>query len=166
MQELVHKILTERGPDPRHGRKLHGGAIAARASRPYPAHRPISRCGVVSYSNESKVKLLGVNPADIERYGAVSEQVARQMAEGARRAADADHAPTGIAGPTGGSAENPSARSGSPSARPSARSPCSNNAEPTAGRSTTAPGPLPSACCATASTENRGSDEILTPRTE
>ena len=50
-----------------------------------------------------------VDPADIARYGAVSEQVARQMAEGVRRAAGADYgmATTGIAGPSGGSAEKP-----------------------------------------------------------
>ena len=85
-----------------------GGAIAARFTA-IPGASAYFRCGVVSYSNESKEKLLGVNPADIERYGAVSEQVARQMAEGARRAADADYAvaTTGIAGPTGGSAEKP-----------------------------------------------------------
>ena len=144
MQELVHKILTERGLTLATAESCTGGAIAARFTA-IPGASAYFRCGVVSYSNESKVKLLGVNPADIERYGAVSEQVARQMAEGARRAADADYAvaTTGIAGPTGGSAEkNPSARSGSPSARPSARSPCSNNAEPTAGRSSTAPAPF------------------------
>ena len=66
-------------------------------------------CGVVSYSNESKAELLDVDPADIARYGAVSEQVARQMAEGVRRTAGADYgvATTGIVGPSGGSAEKP-----------------------------------------------------------
>ena len=67
------------------------------------------RCGVVSYSNEAKIGLLGVDPAALERFGAVSEQVARQMAEGVRRAADSDYAvaTTGIAGPAGGSAGKP-----------------------------------------------------------
>ena len=108
MQELVHKILTERGLTLATAESCTGGAIAARFTA-IPGASAYFRCGVVSYSNESKVKLLGVNPADIERYGAVSEQVARQMAEGARRAADADYAvaTTGIAGPTGGSAEKP-----------------------------------------------------------
>ena len=102
MQELVHKILTERGLTLATAESCTGGAIAARFTA-IPGASAYFRCGVVSYSNESKVKLLGVNPADIERYGAVSEQVARQMAEGARRAADADYAvaTTGIAGPTG-----------------------------------------------------------------
>ena len=108
MQELVHKILTERGLTLATAESCTGGAIAARFTA-IPGASAYFRCGVVSYSNESKVKLLGVNPADIERYGSVSEQVARQMAEGARRAADADYAvaTTGIAGPTGGSAEKP-----------------------------------------------------------
>ena len=62
-----------------------------------------------AYSIESIYNLLGVDPVTIASRGAVSEEVARQMAEGARRAADADYAvaTTGIAGPTGGSAEKP-----------------------------------------------------------
>ena len=58
---------------------------------------------------ESKAEILGVDPQDIERYGAVSEQVALQMADGVRRIAHADYAiaTTGIAGPTGGTAEKP-----------------------------------------------------------
>lgn len=65
--------------------------------------------GVVSYSNEAKVELLGVDAALIDRHGAVSEQVARAMAEGALARFDADTAVgiTGIAGPGGGSAEKP-----------------------------------------------------------
>jgi nicotinamide-nucleotide amidase len=63
----------------------------------------------VAYANEIKSEVLGVNPEDIERYGAVSEPVARQMAEGVRRLSGADYAiaTTGIAGPSGGSAEKP-----------------------------------------------------------
>lgn len=65
--------------------------------------------GVVSYSNASKRDILGVSQESIDRYGAVSEQVAREMAEGVRRIAGADYAiaTTGIAGPTGGSEEKP-----------------------------------------------------------
>ena len=65
--------------------------------------------GVVSYSNEAKVELLGVDAALIDEHGAVSEQVARAMAEGALARFDADTAVgiTGIAGPGGGSAEKP-----------------------------------------------------------
>jgi nicotinamide-nucleotide amidase len=65
--------------------------------------------GVVSYSNEAKAQLLGVDPALIEAHGAVSEPVAEAMAAGAlkRFAADTAVAITGIAGPGGGTPEKP-----------------------------------------------------------
>jgi nicotinamide-nucleotide amidase len=65
--------------------------------------------GVVAYSNDAKVELLGVDPALIERHGAVSEPVADAMAEGALARFDADTAVsvTGIAGPDGGTEEKP-----------------------------------------------------------
>ena len=63
----------------------------------------------MSYSNESKQDILGVNGADIAEYGAVSETVAIQMAEGVKRITGSDYAiaTTGIAGPTGGSEQKP-----------------------------------------------------------
>ncbi len=65
--------------------------------------------GVVSYSNEAKQELLGVPAAVIARFGAVSEQVAAAMAEGAliRSHADCAVAVSGIAGPSGGSPDKP-----------------------------------------------------------
>ena len=65
--------------------------------------------GVVSYSNDAKVALLGVDAALIDEHGAVSEPVARAMAEGALARFDADTAVgiTGIAGPGGGTSEKP-----------------------------------------------------------
>jgi nicotinamide-nucleotide amidase len=65
--------------------------------------------GFVTYSNEAKAEMLGVPMPMIEQYGAVSEQVAREMAEGALRKSRANVAVsvTGIAGPGGGSAEKP-----------------------------------------------------------
>lgn len=65
--------------------------------------------GVVSYANEIKEKLLGVRHKTLEKYGAVSEQTAAEMAAGAVRALGADFsvAVTGIAGPDGGSEEKP-----------------------------------------------------------
>lgn len=65
--------------------------------------------GVVSYSNEAKEKLLGVPHELLTAHGAVSEPVARAMAEGARGVFGSDYAigVTGIAGPTGGTAEKP-----------------------------------------------------------
>ena len=65
--------------------------------------------GIVSYSNDAKVSLLGVDAARIEQDGAVSESVVRRMARGAvdQSGADLAVAVSGIAGPDGGSAEKP-----------------------------------------------------------
>ena len=65
--------------------------------------------GFVTYSNEAKTSLLGVSPATLETYGAVSEQTVREMANGALQQAGADYAiaVSGIAGPGGGSDEKP-----------------------------------------------------------
>ncbi len=65
--------------------------------------------GVVSYANQVKEQVLGVSAQDLEKYGAVSEPVARQMAEGVRKALGAQYAvsTTGIAGPDGGTKEKP-----------------------------------------------------------
>ena len=65
--------------------------------------------GYVTYANEAKQSLVGVNPETLACYGAVSEQTAREMAEGGAKAANADAAlaVTGIAGPDGGSKEKP-----------------------------------------------------------
>jgi len=65
--------------------------------------------GWVTYSNEAKSRELDVPAEMIEKYGAVSEQVARAMAQGARRGAGTDYAiaVTGIAGPGGGTAQKP-----------------------------------------------------------
>lgn len=65
--------------------------------------------GYVTYDNRAKIEMIGVDEALIERWGAVSESVARAMADGARETADVEVslAVTGIAGPGGGSAEKP-----------------------------------------------------------
>lgn len=65
--------------------------------------------GVVSYANEVKVNVLGVSADDLKQYGAVSEPVALQMAQGVRRITGADWAvsTTGVAGPDGGTKEKP-----------------------------------------------------------
>ena len=64
---------------------------------------------IVAYDNSVKQRVLGVSKASLEQYGAVSEQVVRQMAEGARRVCGTDYAiaTSGIAGPTGGTQEKP-----------------------------------------------------------
>lgn len=65
--------------------------------------------GIVSYSNGAKESLLGVNPATLAKYGAVSEQVVGQMVDGALNLSGADIAVavSGVAGPDGGSEEKP-----------------------------------------------------------
>lgn len=65
--------------------------------------------GYITYSNEAKERLVGVSHETLEKYGAVSEETAREMAEGAAKAAGADVAlsSTGIAGPGGGTKEKP-----------------------------------------------------------
>jgi nicotinamide-nucleotide amidase len=85
-----------------------GGAIAARLTQVPGASAFLER-GYVTYSNRSKMELLGVEARVLETSGAVSEEVAQYMAEGARRAAGTDIglAVTGIAGPSGGSPEKP-----------------------------------------------------------
>ena len=85
-----------------------GGLIAASLTAIAGSSDVVER-GFVTYSNEAKTDLLGVDPAVIGRCGAVSEEVARAMAAGAlaRSLADATVAVTGVAGPAGGSAEKP-----------------------------------------------------------
>lgn len=85
-----------------------GGLIAAACTDQAGSSQWFER-GFVTYSNAAKVQCLGV-PADlIERHGAVSEAVARAMAQGAvaHSAAQVALAVTGVAGPTGGSADKP-----------------------------------------------------------
>jgi nicotinamide-nucleotide amidase len=85
-----------------------GGLVAALLTE-VPGSSLVVERGLVTYSNSAKSDLLGVPSALIARDGAVSETVARAMAEGAlaRSPADLAVAVTGIAGPGGGSAEKP-----------------------------------------------------------
>jgi nicotinamide-nucleotide amidase len=85
-----------------------GGLIAA-ALTAIPGSSATVLAGYVTYSNEAKTRMVGVPAALLAAHGAVSEPVARQMAEGARDDAGADIAIscTGIAGPGGGSAAKP-----------------------------------------------------------
>ena len=108
VEELVHNILIPRGQTLAVAESCTGGAIASKFTAQAGASTYFL-CGVVSYSNESKNKVLGVEMSDIAQYGAVSEQVAIAMAKGAMGVSGANFAisTTGIAGPTGGSAEKP-----------------------------------------------------------
>jgi len=85
------------------------GGLLAKLITDIPGSSRYFACGWVTYSNEAKSRELDVPPAMIEEYGAVSEQVARAMAQGARRKAGTDYAIsiTGIAGPGGGTEQKP-----------------------------------------------------------
>jgi nicotinamide-nucleotide amidase len=85
-----------------------GGLLAARLTR-IPGSSEYFAGGVVSYSNQAKTDLLGVDPGLIERFGAVSPEVASAMADGALARFEADTAVsiTGIAGPGGGTEAKP-----------------------------------------------------------
>ena len=108
VEELVHNILINKGLTLATAESCTGGAIASKFTAQAGASAYFL-CGVVSYSNESKNSVLGVEMSDITHFGAVSEQVAKAMASGARAISGADFAisTTGIAGPTGGSKEKP-----------------------------------------------------------
>jgi nicotinamide-nucleotide amidase len=79
------------------------GGWAAKALTDVPGSSQWFECGYVTYSNAAKVRDLGVNAQTLERFGAVSEQTVREMAEGALRVSGAHVAlaVTGIAGPDG-----------------------------------------------------------------
>lgn len=85
------------------------GGLLASAIIDFPGVSEIYQEGYVTYSNEAKEKLLGVSHETIFNYGVVSEQTAREMAQGAAREAGADIAlsSTGVAGPDGGTKEHP-----------------------------------------------------------
>ncbi|MFA7413730.1 MAG: CinA family protein [Rhizobium sp.] len=85
-----------------------GGLIAAALTEISGSSAVVDR-GLVTYSNHAKVEMLGVDEKVLETFGAVSRETALQMAAGALRRSGADLAVavTGVAGPTGGTAEKP-----------------------------------------------------------
>jgi nicotinamide-nucleotide amidase len=105
---VVGALLRERSLTLALAESCTGGLLAARLTEVSGASAFLDRA-LVTYSNAAKVDLLGVEASLIERHGAVSEEVARAMAEGARSSAAASIGIgiTGIAGPEGGSAEKP-----------------------------------------------------------
>jgi len=104
---LVHE-LARRKATVAVAESCTGGHLANRLTN-VPGASNVLLAGWVTYSNAAKTKCLGVQVSTLEAHGAVSEPVAREMAEGARRESGATYALsiTGIAGPGGGSAEKP-----------------------------------------------------------
>ncbi|HEY3863306.1 MAG TPA: competence/damage-inducible protein A [Verrucomicrobiae bacterium] len=108
IESVVVRMLTERSRTLGLAESCTGGMAAHRLTN-VPGASAVLKCGLVTYSNEAKREFLGVTAATLEEHGAVSEVVARQMAEGARRRCGTDYAIsiTGIAGPSGGAEGKP-----------------------------------------------------------
>jgi nicotinamide-nucleotide amidase len=108
LEEVVGLRLAVNGFTLATAESCTGGLVAERITE-VPGSSVYFKEGVVTYSNEAKVRLLGVPSDLIAEYGAVSAPVAEAMAEGVRFRADADFgiSITGIAGPGGGSEDKP-----------------------------------------------------------
>jgi len=108
MEDVVGERLLARGWRIATAESCTGGLLAKRLTDVPGSSRYVER-GFVTYSNASKLELLGVVSADLEAHGAVSAQVAAQMASGARAraAVEVGVGITGIAGPEGGTEEKP-----------------------------------------------------------
>lgn len=105
---LIGALLKERGLTLALAESCTGGFVSGRITD-IPGSSAYFKGGVVAYHNGVKEKVLGVDAGDLKIYGAVSPQVARAMALGARNllGADIGLSVTGIAGPEGGSPEKP-----------------------------------------------------------
>ena len=108
IENVIVRLLTEQKKTLALAESCTGGAIAHRVTD-VPGASQVFLGGLVSYSNASKRKFLGVRAETLRRHGAVSGAVARDMARGARQRFGADLAlgVTGIAGPGGGSPDKP-----------------------------------------------------------
>lgn len=108
LEETAVEMLAGRDMTVVTAESCTGGLIAGTLIN-VPGASEVLNESYVTYSNEAKARLVNVNPETLRRYGAVSEQTAREMAEGAARAAGANAAlsSTGVAGPGGGTLEKP-----------------------------------------------------------
>ncbi|WP_456371431.1 CinA family nicotinamide mononucleotide deamidase-related protein [Thermodesulfatator atlanticus] len=108
LESVVGKLLNAKGETLAVAESCTGGLIASRLTR-IPGSSAYFERGVVTYSNQAKIEILGVPEEAINRHGAVSKPVALAMAEGVRKLSGTTYGigVTGIAGPTGGSAQKP-----------------------------------------------------------
>lgn len=108
IEEAVIEKLKEKHIKVATAESCTGGLIAKRITD-VPGASEVFDCGIISYANEIKHRVLGVSEDDLKKYGAVSEPVARQMAQGALKVSGADIAVsvTGIAGPDSDSTNKP-----------------------------------------------------------
>ena len=103
LQENVVQTLAKKGLKVATAESCTGGLVSERITR-VSGSSEVFDCGICSYSNEIKHKVLGVNEETLSVLGAVSAETAIQMAEGVKKLSNADIgiSTTGIAGPTGG----------------------------------------------------------------
>jgi nicotinamide-nucleotide amidase len=108
LEEVLVKLLTEKNQTLATAESCTGGLLANRITNVGGSSK-VLLAGYVTYANEAKIDMLEVDPKMLEQHGAVSEEVARAMADGARKRARSTYAlaTTGIAGPDGGSKEKP-----------------------------------------------------------
>jgi len=108
MEEVTGALLKEKKATVAVAESCTGGMIASMLTD-ISGSSDYFLFGGVTYSNEAKSRVLGVLPETLEKYGAVSEETVREMAEGVRRVAGADYglSTSGIAGPTGGTPDKP-----------------------------------------------------------
>ena len=108
MEETLVKLLIEKKMTVATAESCTGGLLSSKITNVSGASS-VFGFGVCTYANEAKMKLLGVKQETLEKFGAVSEQTAMEMAEGVCRLSGADIglSLTGIAGPTGGTEEKP-----------------------------------------------------------
>jgi nicotinamide-nucleotide amidase len=108
LESVIVRLMTEKKKTLALAESCTGGCIANRLTD-VPGASAVLLAGIVSYSNQAKEKFLGVDSQTLTAHGAVSEPVAREMAEGVRQRTNADYAlsVTGIAGPGGGTPGKP-----------------------------------------------------------
>ena len=108
LEVLLGQLLRDRHQTIATAESCTGGRLAALLNK-HPGSSAFYMGSVVAYDNAVKQQVLGVHPESLEKYGAVSEVVVREMAEGVRALMHTDYAiaTSGIAGPDGGSAEKP-----------------------------------------------------------
>lgn len=108
IEEVVGKILVDNKLTISTAESCTGGLLAGKIIN-YPGISTVFKEGVITYSNEAKIKRLKVKKEILDKFGAVSSQVAAEMAEGIAKASGTDIgiSTTGIAGPEGGSDEKP-----------------------------------------------------------
>lgn len=108
LEEILLKLLINSNKTISTAESCTGGSIAKHITS-LPGSSRVFKGSIVAYANETKINLLKVVAHDLEFYGAVSEQVVKQMAEGAKTALNTDYsiATSGIAGPDGGTDDKP-----------------------------------------------------------